>query len=48
MLSAALGQVFDRFGWGACLAGLAAALTLAVLLAACLRPAAATGSAGTA
>ena len=31
--SAVLGQVFDRFGWGACVAGLAMSLALAGLLA---------------
>ena len=31
--SAVLGQVFDRFGWGACVAGLAASLALAGVLA---------------
>jgi MFS transporter, YNFM family, putative membrane transport protein len=32
--SAALGQLFDRFGWGACVAGIAAVLAAAALLAA--------------
>ena len=31
--SAVLGQVFDRFGWGACVAGIGAALGVAALLA---------------
>ena len=31
--SAVLGQVFDRFGWAACVAGIAAALALVALLA---------------
>src|SRR6266404_2224232 len=31
--SAVLGQVFDRFGWAACVAGIGAALALAALLA---------------
>lgn len=31
--SAVLGQVFDRFGWTACVTGIAAALTVAALLA---------------
>ena len=31
--TAILGQVFDRAGWGACVAGIAAALVLAALLA---------------
>jgi predicted MFS family arabinose efflux permease len=35
--SAVLGQVFDRFGWPACVAGIAASLALAALLAAWLR-----------
>jgi hypothetical protein len=28
-----LGQLFDRFGWAACVAGIGAALALAALLA---------------
>lgn len=40
--SAALGQLFDRFGWAACVAGIASALAVAAVLAARLRmPAAA-------
>jgi predicted MFS family arabinose efflux permease len=35
-----LGQVFDRFGWGACVGGIAAALLLACVLATMLKPAA--------
>jgi MFS family permease len=35
--SAVLGQVFDRFGWAACVAGIAVALALAALLALKLR-----------
>jgi predicted MFS family arabinose efflux permease len=35
--SAALGQVFDRFGWSACVAGIGLSLAFAVLLAARLR-----------
>jgi len=35
--SAVLGQAFDRLGWGACVAGIAAALGLAALLALKLR-----------
>jgi hypothetical protein len=31
--SAILGQLFDRFGWSACVAGVAASLTIAMLLA---------------
>jgi predicted MFS family arabinose efflux permease len=31
--AAVLGQLFDRFGWGACVAGIGAALTIAALLA---------------
>ena len=31
--SAVLGQVFDRFGWGACVAGIGLALGLAAVLA---------------
>jgi MFS transporter, YNFM family, putative membrane transport protein len=31
--SAVLGQIFDRFGWFACVAGIALALLLAALLA---------------
>ena len=38
--SAVLGQVFDRFGWTACVAGVAAALSVALLLTlACASPA---------
>lgn len=37
--SAVLGQIFERFGWGACVAGIGLALTLAALLALRLRPA---------
>jgi predicted MFS family arabinose efflux permease len=37
--SALLGQVFDRLGWAACVAGIGAALALAALLAARLRSA---------
>ena len=36
--SAVLGQVFDRFGWTACVAGIGAALMVAAMLAARLRP----------
>ncbi len=38
--SAVLGQLFDRFGWAACVAGVAAALTMAAILTArlVLRP----------
>jgi hypothetical protein len=41
--SAVLGQLFDRFGWTACVAGVGAALAIAALLTArlALRPAAA-------
>jgi predicted MFS family arabinose efflux permease len=35
--AALLGQLFDRFGWSACVAGIAAALALAILLAFTLR-----------
>lgn len=35
--AAVLGWLFDRFGWGACVAGIGAALALAALLAARLR-----------
>ena len=35
--SAVLGQLFDRIGWAACVAGIALALTVAALLAARLR-----------
>ena len=35
--AAALGQLFDRFGWAACVAGIGAALVAAALLAARLR-----------
>ncbi|MFL5122890.1 MAG: hypothetical protein ACJ8C8_20785, partial [Microvirga sp.] len=31
--SAVLGQIFDRFGWAACVAGIGAALALAALFA---------------
>jgi MFS transporter, YNFM family, putative membrane transport protein len=31
--TAALGQVYDRFGWSACVAGIAVALACAALLA---------------
>ena len=31
--TAVLGQLFDRFGWGACVSGIAVALTVAALLA---------------
>ena len=37
--TAVLGQVFDRFGWNACLAGIGLALALAALLAKRLQPA---------
>jgi predicted MFS family arabinose efflux permease len=37
--SAVLGQIFERFGWGACVAGIGVALALAALLASRLRPA---------
>ena len=37
--SAALGQLFDRFGWFACVAGVGAALALASALVAKVRPA---------
>ena len=36
--TAVLGQLFDRFGWSACVAGVAAALALAALLGARLTP----------
>lgn len=36
--SATLGQIFERFGWGACVAGIGLALALAALLALRLRP----------
>jgi MFS family permease len=36
--SAVLGQVFDRFGWGACVAGVGISLLVAALLAARLQP----------
>ena len=36
--SAVLGQVFDRFGWAACVAGIGAALMVAAMLAGRLRP----------
>jgi YNFM family putative membrane transporter len=36
--AAVLGQVFDRFGWGACVLGLGVALAIAALLAAFIRP----------
>ena len=36
--SAVLGQVFDRFGWPACVGGVAAALGMAALLAPAPRP----------
>jgi predicted MFS family arabinose efflux permease len=36
--SAVLGQLFDRFGWGACVAGIFAALAIAGILAARVRP----------
>ncbi len=35
--SAVLGQLFDRFGWAACVAGIAAALAAAAILALRLR-----------
>jgi predicted MFS family arabinose efflux permease len=38
MGSAVLGQVFDRFGWGACVTGVGISLLVAALLAARLRP----------
>lgn len=37
--SAVLGQVFDRFGWGACVTGVGISLLVAALLAVRLRPA---------
>jgi predicted MFS family arabinose efflux permease len=36
--SAVLGQLFDRFGWGACVAGILAALVIAGILAVRVRP----------
>ena len=36
--SAVLGQIFERFGWGACVAGIGLALALAAMLALSLRP----------
>jgi len=36
-----LGQVFDRFGWGACVAGIGLSLVLAALLAVRLKMSAA-------
>lgn len=36
--AAVLGQVFDRFGWGACVLGLGVALAIAALMAAFIRP----------
>jgi predicted MFS family arabinose efflux permease len=36
--SAVLGQIFDRFGWGACVAGIGMSLALAAMLAIKLRP----------
>lgn len=36
--SAVLGQIFERFGWGACVAGIGLALALAAMLALRLRP----------
>ncbi|CCD98090.1 MFS transporter [Bradyrhizobium sp. STM 3809] len=36
--TAVLGQLFDRLGWGACVAGIAAALVIAALLAGRLTP----------
>ena len=36
--AAVLGQIFDRLGWGACLAGIGAALAIAALLATRLQP----------
>jgi predicted MFS family arabinose efflux permease len=47
--SAILGQVFDRFGWTACVVGIGVSLGLAALLAAHLRmprPSAAPGASG--
>ena len=35
--SAVLGQVFDRYGWPACVAGIGVSLALAALLASRLR-----------
>jgi hypothetical protein len=35
--SAVLGQIFDRYGWPACVAGIVASLALAALLATGLR-----------
>jgi YNFM family putative membrane transporter len=40
--SIVLGQLFDHFGWAACVAGIAAALALAASLASCLKMAAPT------
>jgi MFS family permease len=37
--TAVLGQLFDRFGWRACVGGIAAALSLAAVLAARLQTA---------
>jgi predicted MFS family arabinose efflux permease len=39
--AALLGQLFDRFGWGACVAGIGAGLLLAATLAVALKPRAA-------
>jgi len=36
--SAVLGQLFDRFGWAACVAGIAVALAVAAMLAVRLTP----------
>jgi predicted MFS family arabinose efflux permease len=36
--TALLGQMFDRFGWGACVAGIALSLVLAAILAVRLKP----------
>jgi predicted MFS family arabinose efflux permease len=35
--TAVLGQIFDRFGWAACVGGIALALAAAACLAVCLR-----------
>jgi MFS transporter, YNFM family, putative membrane transport protein len=35
--NAVLGQVFDRFGWPSCVAGIGASLAIAALLASRLR-----------
>jgi predicted MFS family arabinose efflux permease len=35
--SAALGQIFDRYGWPACVAGIGASLAIAALLASRVR-----------